>query len=123
MTNDTNPKAQGKSTTEWIAYIATGAVSFISLLAAIGVIATSDQEEVTKMVTSLIGGVGVAVASVASLWRYIESRTKVKVEIIKAEQETEVVTAKAEIANAELRKVELIATMPVEKMSMMNVKT
>ena len=68
----------GYKTSEFVLAATSLTAGVVVLLATLGVIAQSDQENVSKAVTGVVVSLGAALTSGISVWKYIQSRTEIK---------------------------------------------
>lgn len=69
------PKPGGKTTEFWLTVIA----QVLPALAIFGVLTGEEVETLNQAIVEAVKVLGVLVAALVPIWRYIESRTKVKI--------------------------------------------
>jgi hypothetical protein len=111
-----SPAKPGWLSSEFWVTVSTAALTFIAFMVSIGIVSSADSENLGKAVSGAVGAIGSLLANAFTIWKYIQSRTAVKVAAV--ETAAVVMEAKAQIAEAETRRVELIASMPQERMHM-----
>lgn len=89
-----DPMKSGVLTSEfWVSLIPQA----LGLLIILGVILPADKSTLENALTAVVGAVGTLAGSVLVIWKYIQSRTTLKQEQIKADAVVDVAQAKAQL--------------------------
>lgn len=74
------PEKPGWLTSEFWRSIGSGLAAFVPFLAGLGVLPSgTDAQALSKSIVLAVAAIGAAIIEVVALWRYVSSRTDVKV--------------------------------------------
>lgn len=83
-----NGLSAGWRSSEFWMTVSTLAVSMIMAFVSFGTIDPANAEDITKHVTSVIGGIGAMAIGLAGLWKYMAGRVELKREVMRTEVQT-----------------------------------